>query len=82
MGLLDKLRRQPNKDSFAKQVLPQVDTVAFMREPEGEPVMAPWDRVVEVAGDLMVPLDIYPERWRVMEFPGEGQLRVLSENSS
>ena len=27
--------------------------------------MAPWERVVEVVGDLMTPMGIYPERYRV-----------------
>jgi hypothetical protein len=35
---------------------------------------ADWDRVVAAASDLMEPLDMYPERYRVAGFPSEQQL--------
>jgi uncharacterized protein YtpQ (UPF0354 family) len=41
-------------------------------------VIAPWDKVIEVAGELLTPLDMYPERYRVEEFPTAQQLAALS----
>lgn len=57
-------------------LLPRTDQIAFMQEGK-DPLMAAWDRVVEVVGDLMEPLDIYPERFRVKEFPTEEQLAAM-----
>ena len=34
--------------------------------------MAPWEKVVEAAGDLMTPMGMYPERYRVEAFPSGG----------
>jgi hypothetical protein len=33
--------------------------------------------VVEVMGDSMTPLDTYPQRFRVSEFPSEEQLTAM-----
>lgn len=62
------------KDTLA--LLPLTDTIAFMQEGQ-VPLMAEWDRVVEVMGDLMEPLDIYPQRFRVSEFPTDEQLAAM-----
>jgi hypothetical protein len=53
-------------------LLPRTDLVAF-NGPEMKPTMAKWERVVEVAGDLMQPLDTYPPRYRVECFPSDQQ---------
>jgi hypothetical protein len=58
-------------------VLPKADVVALMRDPQSRPVMAPWERVLQAAGDLVQPLDIYPFRFRVEEFPDEQGLSAL-----
>ena len=57
-------------------LLPITDTIAFMQE-EQRPLMAEWDRAVEIVGHLMEPLDIYPQRFRVSEFPTEEQLAAM-----
>ncbi len=57
-------------------LLPRTDQIAFMQE-GSQPMMATWDRAVEVVGDLMTPLGIYPERFRVSEFPTEEQLATM-----
>jgi len=57
-------------------LLPRTDRVAFV-EKDREPTMAAWDRVVEVVGGLMKPLDMYPVRYRVEEFPSDGQLAAM-----
>ncbi len=57
-------------------LLPRTDRVAFMRQ-DTDPVIAAWDGVVKVVGDMMEPMGMYPERYRVSEFPTEGQLAAM-----
>jgi uncharacterized protein YtpQ (UPF0354 family) len=54
-------------------LLPKTDKVVIMGTGT-TPLFADWDRVVATANDLMEPLDIYPERYRVAGFPSEQQL--------
>ena len=62
----------------AETLLPRTDKIALMRTPDDEqPVLADWERVAGVAGDLMKPQDLYPERHRVVEFPSEEQLAAI-----
>jgi hypothetical protein len=61
-------------------LLPRTDKIAFMQEGKN-PLMAAWDRVVEIVGDLMEPLDIYPERFQVSGFPTEEQLAAMGAES-
>ena len=63
-------------------MLPKADLVNFFvqkdEDDDGEIVAtAEWDRVVEVAGELMVPQGMYPERYRVAGFPTDEQLAAL-----
>jgi hypothetical protein len=62
-------------------LLPRVDIVAFvMKARPGQRRLgaaARWERVQEVVGDLMTPTQLYPERFRVEQFPTSGQLRAL-----
>lgn len=63
-------------------VLPRTDRI-FLFRPKGESgdiVAQPrWERVMEVCGDLLVPLDLYPVRYRVRgTFPTKEQLKVLA----
>ena len=39
---------------------------------------APWSRIIEVCGDLLEPLSIFPPRYRVIEFPSIERLRLIS----
>jgi hypothetical protein len=39
--------------------------------------MVEWQKVMDVAGDLMEAVDIYPPRYRVREFPSEKQLAAM-----
>jgi hypothetical protein len=41
------------------------------------PVMVAWEKVVEVAGDLLTPMEMYPERYRVEDFPTAEQLAAM-----
>ena len=36
-----------------------------------------WEKVVAIAGNLMVPEDMYPPRYRVTQFPTDDQLRTM-----
>ncbi|HLA83549.1 MAG TPA: hypothetical protein VJL29_02040, partial [Thermoguttaceae bacterium] len=57
-------------------LLPCTDLVAFVGVGR-DPVMAPWGRVVETLGHLMRPEGIYPERYRVVDFPTREQLAAM-----
>jgi uncharacterized protein YtpQ (UPF0354 family) len=57
-------------------LLPQAEWVLLGGE-DRAPVMALWEKVVEIAGDLMTPLDMYPERFRVEGFPTVAQLAAM-----
>ena len=61
--------------------LPRADRVAFVeRGPDGQPRslgMADWQRVREVMGEAMRPLEHHPPRWAVDSFPSEVQQRAL-----
>ncbi len=57
-------------------LLPKTDTVVFIRVGE-EPTMVEWQRMVDVVGDLMEPLDVYPPRFRVRGFPSKEQLAAM-----
>ncbi|MCG8586901.1 MAG: hypothetical protein MI757_19530 [Pirellulales bacterium] len=63
-------------------LLTQADRVAFVaptdNSEDGEVVaMATWDRVQQVVGHLMKPLDYYPPRFEVSEFPSGEQIAQL-----
>jgi hypothetical protein len=63
-------------------LLPRTDEVFFFRPHEdgknGDIIgTAPWERVHEVAGDLMEPQGMYPERYRVRTFPSGQQLAAI-----
>jgi len=62
-------------------LLPKTDKVLFFRasgQDEGDIVAeASWERVQQVAGDMMAKTDLYPERYRVKSFPTDQQLAAL-----
>ena len=55
-------------------LLPRADRVAFVRR-DKVLGMIPWERTLEAFGHLMTPLGLYPERWKVDDFPGDAALR-------
>lgn len=59
-------------------LLPRCDVVAFMRK-GNEPLMVGFDKVLERVGHLMEPVEIYPPRYRVREFPTEEDLAALTD---
>jgi hypothetical protein len=59
-------------------LLPRAEQIAlFDPDDHGEPVMAPWEVVAEIAGELMEPLDVYPPRYRVEVFPDRAALAAV-----
>jgi hypothetical protein len=73
------LRRldQGGRYAAALTLLPQAHRVGFY-DPDAEAsVMAEWDRVRAVVGDLMQPTDYWPPRFRVREFPTAEQLQAM-----
>lgn len=60
-------------------LLPRTDKVAFVRQDDDNPVLVDWCAVEADLGGLMIPVEgMYPERFRVEEFPSEAQLAALS----
>ena len=57
-------------------LLPKTDTLVLGRM-GSEPQMVEWEKVVEIVGDLMEAVDIYPPRFRVRAFPSEEQLAAM-----
>ena len=66
-----------------KALLPETDDIILLRptRSSGVEIVAAgsFERVREVAGDLMQPLGTYPERYRVLEFPSEDQLAEIGK---
>jgi len=65
-------------------LLPETDDVILLRPDHASDNVAvvasgSFERVREVAGDLMQPLGSYPERYRVSEFPSEHQLTEIGK---
>jgi len=64
-------------------LLPEADMVYFFRlkgEKDGEIMAsASWERVRDVVGPLMTPQGLYPERYRVTDFPSDAQLAALGK---
>lgn len=49
------------------------------RPTQGNPIVAfaDWARVQDVVGDLMKPVGLYPQRFRVEQFPTGEQLKAI-----
>ncbi|MFA5951856.1 MAG: DUF1444 family protein [Hyphomicrobium sp.] len=61
----------------ADTLLPKAQSVVLVAADQQRVVSVPWERVVEIAGDLMVPMGWWPERFRVRSFPSGAQLAEL-----
>lgn len=66
--------------SWAKGVvswLPRTDQIGFF-DPETKTMkMAKWENAERIVGHMMDPLDIYPPRWSVSEFPSDEQFKAM-----
>jgi len=62
-------------------LLPRTDLIHLvdLERPDSPKVVASvtWDRVEEIAGDLLEPLGVYPERHRARFFPSEEQIKAI-----
>jgi len=63
-------------------VLPRTEIISFQTVYPAEMrvivhAAAEWDRVREVVGDLMEPVGVYPERYRVRSFPTPDQIEAI-----
>jgi len=65
------------KDSIS--LLPQTERIVLGGEGQA-PVMVRWEKVVAIAGNLMTPMGIYPERYRVEGFPTAEQLAAMGND--
>lgn len=70
-------------------LLPRTDLVSLMRSSQSKPpaaeliVTCRWEDLEEVAGSLLEPQEMYPERWLTRGFPDDvllEQLRALSKD--
>lgn len=61
-------------------LLPKVDRLYFMNDPESKKVdfVAGWDKVMGELGDLVKPLKMFPERYRVSGYPNRQQFEAFS----
>jgi len=67
--------------SGIKSLLPRTEKIVFVRSDrvQGKEIVAcaDWERVQNVVGDLMKPMDLYPQRFSVEKFPTDEQLKEL-----
>lgn len=62
-------------------LLPKTEKICFSRADEGQGVrVVPWDDACRVVANLMTPMGMHPERYRVQEFPSDGQLDSMGEH--
>ena len=59
--------------------LPRTDKLMLYRPEIEQHMTVLWSRAAPIVGDLLLPIDIYPARFRAREFPSERQLRELRE---
>jgi len=65
-----------------ESMLPETDVIMFMRN-ETDSAIVTWQGAVSIVGNLMEPLNMYPPRCRVREFPSPEQLAwMVSEHSA
>lgn len=62
-------------------LLPRTERIVFTRTVSDSQVQfaaaCGWDRAISIVGNLMTPLGMYPERFRVEHFPSQDQLNAL-----
>lgn len=58
--------------------LPKTDLVCFFDDQRDVKMFVPWERVVPEVGSTMAPLDYWPPRWSVEDFPDDGCLKRMA----
>ncbi len=65
-------------------LLPETDEIVLAR-PQGNDISivarCDWHTLQGLAGDLMEPQDMYPQRWRVRQFPSPDVLRQIEQEA-
>lgn len=59
-------------------ILPRTDKIALVHGEGAAPAVVSWGKAAEVFGDLMKPLGMYPERYRVDDFPTPSQIATAT----
>lgn len=59
-------------------LLPETDMLKFETEPNAQPIWLPWSRVWLELGDVFRPVDFYPRRYEVSEFPSDVLLKRMA----
>ena len=59
--------------------LPRTDIIALMRTDFDRPRRHEWNRVADIAGDLLQPLNLYPPRFLVDGFPTAEQIVAMGD---
>ncbi len=57
--------------------LPRADLIAFFDADTEQKTLVPWDQAVSEFGEMMTPLDYWPPRWSVEQFPEMQRLQGL-----
>jgi uncharacterized protein YtpQ (UPF0354 family) len=75
----DSLRLASNSvwTKGALTYLPVADRLTFVIPEPNEVIVVPWQAAVAIVAHQMTPLDLYPERFKVTEFPNAEQLVKL-----
>jgi len=60
-----------------KSILPKTELVLFVDEESHEAKSVSWETVQEHVGYMMEPLDVYPPRYRVLNFPDQNELEKM-----
>jgi hypothetical protein len=60
-------------------LLPKTQKVVFIRGEDDIAATASWDKVQEIVGELMEPVEAYPARYRVTSFPSDESLAALGK---
>jgi hypothetical protein len=79
--------QRPPEDTFSVciwaeddlSILPETEVITFCGLFAGRPTIkcVPWEDVVQSVGHLMKPLDVYPKRFCVAEFPVHKQISAM-----
>lgn len=61
-----------------KSLLPQTDMIMFYEEETDSTTGVSWQQAQQHIAELMDPLDMYPPRFRVIDFPDQRQMKLMT----
>jgi len=59
-------------------LLPRTEEIAFVDKDEKFLGAVPWEKMLEICGDIFEETEYYPPRYRVRQWPTDGQIRALA----